>query len=382
MRRTVCALTIAVLIADRPAAACTFCGGGPASRQTLREHFQRAKFVAHGKLANPRFDPDGGSGTTELHVGRVLKPDPAVGNRAVVVLPRYLPVIGNTPPDYLVFSTITDGKLDPLHGVPATGAVIDYLLGAAKLDENDAAARLGYFFKHLDSADPTVAADAFLEFARATDAEIVKARGALDPAKVRKLLTGPETPAERVGVFAMMLGLCGGRADASLLAGLVAKQPIPDRVRENLGGFLAGLTLADPAAGWAATEAVLTDPKRPFDQRLAAVGAVRFFQATRETESKPHILRCYRGLLAQGDLADLAADDLRRWQWWDLTADVLGHFDAPTHAAPVVRRGIVRYALQCPSEEARRFVAAVRQKDPKLVEKVGETLKLYEPARK
>ena len=42
----------------------------------------------------------------------------------------------------------------------------------------------------------------------------------------------------------------------------------------------------------------------------------------------------------------------------------------------------MRYALQCPSEEAKRFVAAVRQKDPKLVEKVEETLKLYEPARK
>ncbi len=381
MRRIVCALALAAL-ADRPAAACTFCGGGPAARQTLREHFRRAKFVAHGKLANPRFDPDGGSGSTELRVGRVLKPDPAVGNRAVVVLPRYLPVIGDTPPDYLVFCAVADGKLDPLHGVPATAAVVEYLLGAAKLDEKDAAARLGYFFKYLDAADPTVAADAFLEFAKATDAEIVRARAALDPAKVRKLLTNPDTPAERIGVFAMMLGLCGGKADADLLAGLVRKQPMPDRVRENLGGFLAGLTLADPAAGWAATGAVLADPKRPFDQRLAAIGTVRFFQATREAESRPHVLACYRRLLAQGDLADLAADDLRRWGWWDLTSEVLRHFDEPTHAAPVVRRGIVRYALQCPSDEARRFVAAVRAKDPKLVEKVEESLKLYEPARK
>ena len=73
----------------------------------------------------------------------------------------------------------------------------------------------------------------------------------------------------------------------------------------------------------------------------------------------------------------MAADDLRRWGWWDLTPEVLKHFDSPTHAAPIVRRGIVRYALQCPTEEAKRFVAAVRQKDPKLVEKVEESLKFY-----
>lgn len=376
MRRIVCALVLAVIITP-PAAACTFCGGGLTARQTLSEHFKRASYVAHGKLANPRFDPDGGSGSTELHVGKVLKPHPALGGRAVIVLPRYLPVIGDTPPDYLAFCAVANGKPNPLLGVPTTEAVTAYLLGAAKLDDRDAVTRLGYFFQHLDSVDPTVAADAFLEFAKAPDAEIIKARAVLDLAKVRKLLANPATPSERLGVFALLLGLCGEKSDTDMLAGLIARQPAPERVRENLAGLLAALTLLDPKQGWAVTEAVLADPKRPFDQRLAAIGSVQFFQATRPAESKPHILRCYRALLAKGDLADLAADDLRRWGWWDLTPDVLKHFDAPTHAAPVVRRGIIRYALQCPAEEAKRFVAAVRQKDPKLVEKVEESLKFY-----
>jgi hypothetical protein len=310
----------------------------------------------------------------------VLKPDPAIGDRAVVVLPRYLPVIGDTPAGFLVFCSTAGGKPDPLHGVPATEAVTEYLLGAAKLDDKDAVARLGYFFKHLDSADPTVAADAFLEFARASDADIVKARSVLDPAKVRKLFASPATPTERLGVFALLLGLCGEKADADMLTGLVNKQPAPERVRENLGGLLAALTLLDEARGWAAVEAVLADPKRPFDQRLAAIGTVQFFQATRPA-AKPQVLRCYRTLLAKGDLADMAADDLRRWEWWDLTPVVLKHFDAPTHVAPVVRRGIVRYALQCPAEEAKRFIAAVRQKDPELVVKVEESLKYYAPAK-
>jgi hypothetical protein len=379
MRWIVVVVALAI-VADRPARACTFCGG-LASRQTLRQHFQRATYIAYGQLANPRFDPNGGRGSTELRVGRVLKSDPAIGNRELVLLPRYLPVIGNTPPDYLVFCVLADGKLDPLHGVPASAAVVEYVLGAAKLDEKNVAVRLGYAFKFLDAADPIVAGDAFLEFARASDVELVKARAALDPAKLRHLMTAASTAPEKLGVFAMLLGLSGGRADAELLAGFL-RQPLSDRVRENLGGFLAGLTILDPAAGWSAIEGVLDDPRKPFDQRLAAIGTVRFFQATREAEAKPHVLRCYRGLLAGGDLADLAVDDLRRWGWWDLTAEVLKYFERPSHSAPVVRRAIVRYALQCPGDEAKQFVAGVRRTDPQLVARVEDFLQLYNPVKR
>lgn len=369
-----------LLVVPTPAAACSFCTGGLLSRQTLREHYARAKFVAQGKLKNPKFDPNGGAGSTEFHVESVLKPDPGIGNKTPLTLPRYLPAIG-APPDYLVFCAVDDGKPDPTHGVPAGPAVVDYLTAAAKLGDADPARRLAYFFAHLDAVDPTVSADAFLEFAKASDADIVKAKAALDPAKIRKWLGDPKTQPDRLGVFALMIGLCGNKDDAARFAHDLSTQPPAERVRENFGGFLAALTLLDPAAGWGVVESVLTDPKRPFDQRLSAVGTVRFFQATRAEESKPHVLTCYRGLITKGDLADLAIDDLRRWGWWDLTADVLAQFDKPTHAATIVRKGIVRYALQAPGDEAKRFVAVVRAKQPKLVADVEETLKLFEPVK-
>jgi hypothetical protein len=47
-------------------------------------------------------------------------------------------------------------------------------------------------------------------------------------------------------------------------------------VRENLGGYLTALALLDPEAGWGRTTSALTDPARPFDQRLSALGAARF----------------------------------------------------------------------------------------------------------
>ena len=117
------------------------------------------------------------------------------------MLRTYLPVIGNTPPDYLVFCGVANGKLDPTFGVPATPAIVEYLKAAAKLDDTDPAAKLGFFFKHLDSTDPTIAADAFFEFARASDADILKAAKQIDAAKVRKLIADPKTPPERLGVF-------------------------------------------------------------------------------------------------------------------------------------------------------------------------------------
>jgi hypothetical protein len=178
-----------------------------------------------------------------------------------------------------------------------------------------------------------------------------------------------------------MLGLCGEKKDANTIATVLARDPLEDRIRENFGGFLAALTLLDTPAGWSRIETILSDSKRSLEQRIAVVGVIRFFHATRQDESKPYILKCYKGFISHGDLADVAIDDLRRWKWWDLTGDILSQFDRPTHTALIVRKGIIRYALQCPGEEAKQFVAAVRKKDPKLVANVEETLKYFDPIK-
>src|SRR5262245_497784 len=98
-------LALAAVLALAPAAAyaCTFCDGSLRTKQTLRTHFAAAKVVLQGQLKNPRFDPKTDNGFTDLHVAAVLKDDPARGGRNVLTLPQYLPVVGNTPPDYLMF---------------------------------------------------------------------------------------------------------------------------------------------------------------------------------------------------------------------------------------------------------------------------------------
>jgi hypothetical protein len=374
--------SLCLLLAGLPAPACTFCSGPIRSQPTLRMRYAAAKIVAQGVLKNPRFDPQTDRGYTDFHFTAILKDDPARKEQKSLTIPQYLPVIGETPPDYLLFCDVVEGKLEVLPGLSSRPAVIEYLKAAAVIDDADPAKKLGFFFKHLDSTDAAVAADAFLEFARASDVEILKASAQLDAAKVRKLIADPNSPVERLGVYAFLLGVCGKQTDAEFLAALLRQNPLQERTTAAFGGLLAGYVMLAPKEGWPLTAAILADEKRGYSERLSALGAVRFFQATRTAESKPEVLKCCAALLPHGDLADQAIEDLRRWGYWDLTKDVLAQFGKPTHGAPIVKRGIVRYALSCPNDEAKAFVAALRQSDPKLVRDVEESLARFAPPKK
>lgn len=379
MLRLATLTALALAAAPAPAPACTFCGDNVRAKPTLRMQHAQAKAVLHGKLANPRFDPKTDEGFTDLHVAAALKDDPARGGQNVLTLRNYLPVVGDTPSEYLVFCAVAGGKLEVTAGVPAPAAVVEYVKGAAKLPENDPTARLAYYFAHLSSADAVVAADAFVEFARASDADIVKAAKHFSPAAIQKLIADEKTPTERLGVFAFLLGVSGGPADAAFLGKRLKQSPLSDRVQESFGGLLAGYILLDAKGGWALAQGTLADTKLSYAVRLSSLGTVRFFQAARGAECKAEVLKCCAALLPDGDFADQAVEDLRRWGWWDLSAEVFAQFAKPTHAAPIVKRSVVRYALSCPNDDAKKFVAAVRQSDPKLVAAVEEMLKLYDP---
>jgi hypothetical protein len=349
------------------------CGDQFAARQTLRQRYADAKLVLRGELRNPKANADGVGGTTEFHVTQTLKGDAAP---RMLLIPRYLPVIGQTPPDYFFFCTMTDGKVDPLHGLPATATLASYLSDAAKLDAKDARTAMAFFFKHLESSDETIALDAFLEIAKASDRDLIAAAAGFDRAKLRSWISDEKVPGERLGVYALLLGLCGTADDAAWLSKQLAAAPLPERYSGNLGGLLAGLAILDPQRGWPLIHATLATKDGPVTHKLSVIGTLRYFQATRPKESREQVLKGLQSLLDQPDLADVAIDDLRRWAWWDLTNAVLKCFDKQGYASPLMRRGIVRYALSCPNAEAKTFVEKVRASDPKLIAKVEESLKL------
>lgn len=367
---------LAVLhIAGSPALACSLCGtGNPQTTLSLRQDIAQAKLVLFGALADPKLNPGGTGGTTKLKIERVIKNDPFLADRKEIELPRYVPVPDpKNPPRFLVFCDIFNGKLDPYRGSPVkSAAMVDYLKGASALDPKNQSANLQYFFRFLDHTDPDISNDAFLEFAKASDPEVGHVASKLSAAKIRSWMQNPQTPANRLSLYAFMLGACGGDEDAATLREMLQKPA--DRTIPYLGGILAGYIQLRPKDGWDLSLSILRDTKKSFPERFAILGTLRFYHGWKPDDTRREVLRGLALLVEQGDIADLAIEDLRKWSYWDVTSEVLDKFNRKSHSAPIMRRAIVRYALTCPLPEVKRFVDTVRKQDPELLKDVEESL--------
>src|SRR5262249_3909132 len=138
--------------------------------------------------------------------------------------------------------------------------------------------------------------------------------------------------------------------------------------------------------GWELTLATLGDGAKPLPVRLAALRTLRFYHGWQPEESRTNLLRGMREVLRQGELADVAMDDLRRWGMWELTDAALRVCRKKGADGPLMRRAVVRYALACrdagPAAERERagaFVAERQRQEPDLVKDVQEELDAEKP---
>jgi hypothetical protein len=379
--RWIAPLTFLVLLTvPCPALPCSLCSGNPQTTVTVRMAAAQARMVIFGTMAIPRLNPANigppGSGTTGFHIQQVLKNDPFLAGKQILTIPRYIPVDPKSPPRFVLFCDVADGKLDPYRGLPVTtAAALDYVRGAMALDPRNSTQMLLFFFRYLDHADPELANDAFIEFAKANDQQIGAVAARLSADRVRRLLADPKTPADRLALYAFLLGACGGPRDADLLRSLLDRPT--ERTGKALDGILGGYIQLRPREGWDLAVAILGDARRPFPDRFAALKTLRFYHAWKPGETRAQVIRGLAVMLDQGDIADMAVEDLRRWQMWDLTPAVLAQYGKKSHAAPIVLRAIVRYALSCTRPEAAQFVAWLRKqsaKDAEMVAEVQESL--------
>jgi hypothetical protein len=149
------------------------------------------------------------------------------------------------------------------------------------------------------------------------------------------------------------------------------------RLSTGVDGMLVGYTLLQPKEGWNYTQALMKDSDKEFALRYAALRAARWFHNVRtEVVDKKDVVAGVASLLDQDDIADLAIEDLRRWGCWELTDRILDLAGKKSHDIPIIRRNILRYALQSPEKRAAEFVADMRKKDAKSVELAEELLKL------
>jgi hypothetical protein len=363
-----------------PAPSCSLCGNlqSPTIREEAR--LPGARLILAGTLANPRLGP-GGSGITEFHVSDVLRKDDWLAGRKVIELPRYLAVSdAKNPPRFLVFCDILKNQLDPYRGVPIKSEeTVEYVKKAMALDATDRVRNLTFFFNYLENPDPEVARDAFVEFAKATDADISRVAPKLSADKLRTWLKNPQTPPERLSLYAVMLGACGGAADVELFAKMLGDGTA--RSADAYDGILAGYIHLRPREGWQLAIDTLRDGSRKLPARLMVLRTLRYYHGSQPAESRDKILQAMKAVLDQGELADVAVEDLRRWQLWDLTPAVLPLYGKKGFDAPITQRAILRYALSCKDrDDAKAFVAQRRKAEAELVQEVEESLE-YEKSK-
>jgi hypothetical protein len=357
-----------------------------AAKPTLREEVAAARVVLYGTLANPRprAGADSGEGTTDLHVHTVLKGGADLKGCMVVELPCLIPVPDpRNPPGFLIFFNLAQGKVDPYRGMLVkSAAIVDYIKGAMALDPKKSSEFLSYFFRHLDHADREIADDALLEFAKIDYRDVPSWAKRLPADKLAGWLEQPNLAPARVRLYAPLLGDCGADRHAVLLRRLI------ERARKQEGdhaldGLLLGYTILRPKEGWAYLRATLGDAESSFMIRFHALRAIRFLWGARHgVVRQEELVGGVLLLLGQGDIADLAVEELRRRKCWGPAEQVLGCYGKESHAAPIVRRAIIHYALSHPEEpKVKMFLAETRMAAPELVKEVEESIALEEVSR-
>jgi len=356
--------------------ACSLCTGA-IQRDTVGMEYERAALVLYGQIANPRLSTQPGAapgtGSTDFHVEKLLKDTTGRGPWKELTLPRYLPILdAKNPPRMLFFCDIVNGKLDPYHGRTASPALMEYLQATLPARGKDRVAALVKYAQYLGHADQAVADDAFLEFAKSNDQDVGQASKRLDPELVRGLVKNARVDPDRLSVFAFLLGGCGNEQDARYLRSLL--DPPNPQLARAMDGLLAGYIQLQPKDGWNLAYKLVADSKQQFGVRFAVARTLRFYHGWQPKESRAQVLYAMSLMIPDGDVADLAIEDQRQWQNWELSKLVFAQYGRPSHSAPILKNAIVRYALCCPQPEARDFVDSVHRREPATVKDLEDFL--------
>jgi hypothetical protein len=367
-------VAVGVAVGAVTASACPFCSEerGP----TLVGDFNQAAMVLLGTFSNPMLGKGGiEDGTTDFAIEKVIKANDIVKDKKMLTLPRYLPNAKKN--QFVIFCDVYKGNIDPYRGVEIQPGsdLVKYLTGAVALQSKSAPERLRYCFDFLNSAEFDVAIDAYREFAKADYKEYKDMAKTLPADTIAAWLKDPKTPPYRYGLYASLLGHCGNAENAKLL-----RQMIDDpekRKGSGIDGLLAAYIMLDSKEGWSYLTKLLKNSNEEFLLRYAGLRTLRFLWDQRpDLKAKKDLVQGMTLLLDQSDMADFAVEDLRKWRQWDMTDRILDLYGKKNYDIPVIRRAILRFALQSPQTRATAFVREQRQRDADWVKDTEELLKL------
>lgn len=381
LRRFVCVFVVAALPCfARPAQASPICCD-PDAALPLVQQFDKADIVLFGHFKNARPSNNGlDQGTTDFVIERTYKEHPLIKGKKELTLPKY---ITDSKTKFIIFGEVYMGKLDFYKGTPLVDGseMVKYIEGSLHLKAKSQAERLRYAFDFLNSPEFEVSTDAYREFARSDYRDYKELAKKLDADKIAGWLKDPKTPPYRYGLYSMLLGHCGNAKHADLLMGMINEAE--KNKSSGVHGLMMGYILIEPEKGWTYLKNLVQNKKHPFLMRYAGLNTVRFLYEWRhdlvnkdEAAAKKEVVSGVMGVLNVDDMADFAVEDLRKWKRWECTDQVLGMFGRKELNSPIIRKSILRFALQCPNPAAKSFVAEQRKRDAEWVSDTEELLNL------
>jgi hypothetical protein len=396
-------LTIAGLIVPPAslASACPFCS---APSLTLAEQIagSDAAVIAHWESETPAKGQD--IGLTHFVVVEVLSNRASLGGDEAG--PR--PVSKVTPQDkittaraqkgttddlFLLTATIVNERLEWASPVPLDATAVKYLKDSPH-PSAPVAERLKFFIRYLEAPNQLVGDDAYAEFANAPYDEIAPLASAMPRENLRKWLTDSKVSPSRLGLYGLMLGLCGEASDVQFMEAKIFDTT--EDFRLGIDGVMGGYLLLAGEDGLKKLQAEkLSNPKSPFSETYSAMQALRFCWQYGQGRIPPESLKvAMRVLLSRPELADLVIADLARWKDWEVRHKLFEQYDAPEFSVPSIKRAIVRYLIVCSKDvsanpaadtpgaieqpnpadkpawvnEAADMLAEIERKDPKTVQ--------------
>ena len=369
---------IAAFFVASPLLACPFCS---APSLTLSEQLAQADAAVLVKWVKGEKGTPQKAGTTTYEV---LEIAPGKGHESLKKEQQItLNAFRNSTPGSLYFLMGTKGTVIEW-GTPmeVTEISYNYLIQAPK-PEVPTAERLIYFIKYLEFSETLIANDAYAEFANAPYDDIRLHADKFPAEKLRKWVLAEETPATRLGLYGLMLGLCGNAADADLIQKKIAATG--DDFRLGIDGVMSGYLLLTGEKGLKLiNDTKLKDTKVPFSETYAAMQALRFLW-TYAPERVPaeQLKASMRILLDRPELADLVIVDLARWKDWSIQDKLMKLYSDKDYSIPSIKRAIVRYLLVCSKDlpkdrqpndpepphvvSAKKHLDTLRKQDPKTV---------------
>ena len=324
-----------------PAAACPFCSS---PSLTLTEQLSGADSAVLVKWIGGTPAKLSDAGTTEFEVIEVVQQQTG-GNLqkgSKINLIRYRSAKAGDL--FLLLGTLGAGNIEWGSPLEVSQAGYDYMKNSPKPDQ-PAVKRLAYFLKHLEHADKTIGDDAFSEFANAAYSDVVQLAKELPRDKLRTWLTTNTVAPGRVGLYGMMLGLCGNDDDVKLMEGKILETT--EEFRLGIDGVMGGYLLLTGDKGLSVLDdKKLKDKKAPFSETYAAMQAIRFmWQYGNNRIEQERLRQSMRILLERPELTDLVIADLARMKDWSIQDRLMELYEAEAFNIPSIKRAIVRFTL-------------------------------------